>query len=88
MAEEEPSWPSSWASAAPTSPAPARRPRRRQQRPTAPETLPGIDDALATRIVELRAELNGFSSVHDLGGVLDLDGTPSSASGPVVFLPR
>ena len=36
--------------------------------------LPGIDDALATRIVELRAELNGFQSVHDLGGLVDLDG--------------
>ena len=36
--------------------------------------LPGIDDALATRIVEVRAEINGFSSVHDLGGMLDLDG--------------
>src|SRR4051794_27775853 len=35
--------------------------------------LPGIDDALATRIVELRGELDGFESVHDLGGLVDLD---------------
>src|SRR5205809_631686 len=35
--------------------------------------LPGVDDALATRIVEARAQINGFSSVQDLGSVLDLD---------------
>jgi len=52
-------------------------------------TLPGIDDALATRIVELRAELNGFASVHDLGGVVDLDGNAvQRLQDRVVFLPR
>ena len=51
--------------------------------------LPGIDDALATRIVELRAELNGFASVHDLGGMLDLDGNAvERLRDRVVFLPR
>ena len=51
--------------------------------------LPGIGDALATRIVEARAELDGFSSVHDLGGVLDLDGNAvERLRDRVVFLPR
>jgi DNA uptake protein ComE-like DNA-binding protein len=51
--------------------------------------LPGVDDALATRIVELRAELNGFSSVHELGGLLDLDGhAVERLRDRVVFLPR
>lgn len=52
-------------------------------------TLPGIDEALATRIVELRAELNGFASVHELGGLIDLDGNAVERLGDrVVFLPR
>ncbi len=52
-------------------------------------TLPGIDDALATRIVELRAELNGFASVHELGGLIDLDGNAvERLRDRVVFLPR
>lgn len=52
-------------------------------------TLPGIDEGLATRIVELRAELNGFASVHDLGGVVDLDGNAvERLHDRVVFLPR
>lgn len=34
--------------------------------------LPGIDDATARRAVELREELNGFSSVLDFGHLLDL----------------
>lgn len=52
-------------------------------------TLPGIDEALATRIVELRAELNGFASVHDLGGLIDLDGNAvERLRDRVVFLPR
>ncbi len=51
--------------------------------------LPGIDDALATRIVELRAELNGFASVHELGGLVDLDGNAvERLEDRVVFLPR
>lgn len=52
-------------------------------------TLPGIDEALATRIVELRTELNGFASVHDLGGLIDLDGhAVERLDDRVVFLPR
>jgi DNA uptake protein ComE-like DNA-binding protein len=51
--------------------------------------LPGVDAALADRIVELRAQLNGFSSVHDLGGVLELDGhAVERLRDRVVFLPR
>jgi hypothetical protein len=51
--------------------------------------LPGVDDALATRIVEVRAEINGFSSVHDFGSVLDLDGhAVERLADEVVFLPR
>jgi len=51
--------------------------------------LPGIDDGLATRIVELRAEVNGFSSVDDLGVLLDLDGhAVERLRDRVVFLPR
>lgn len=51
--------------------------------------LPGIDDALARQIIELRAEINGFSSVHDLGGMLELDGhAVERLLDRVVFLPR
>jgi hypothetical protein len=51
--------------------------------------LPGIDDALAHRIVELREELDGFESVHDLGSVLDLDGNAvERLRDHAVFLPR
>jgi DNA uptake protein ComE-like DNA-binding protein len=51
--------------------------------------LPGVDDALATRIVEVRAEINGFSSLHDMGSVLNLDGhAVERLSDRVVFLPR
>jgi DNA uptake protein ComE-like DNA-binding protein len=51
--------------------------------------LPGIDDALATRIVEIRSQINGFSSVHDLGSLLDLDGhAVERLRDRVVFLPR
>jgi hypothetical protein len=51
--------------------------------------LPGIDDALATRIVEVRSQINGFSSVHDLGTLLDLDGyAVERLRDRVVFLPR
>jgi DNA uptake protein ComE-like DNA-binding protein len=52
-------------------------------------TLPGIDDALATRIVEVRAQVNGFSSLADFGGVLDLDGDlVERLRDRTVFLPR
>lgn len=51
--------------------------------------LPGVDDALATRIVEARAQINGFSSVQDLGSVLDLDAyAVERLADRVVFLPR
>ena len=51
--------------------------------------LPGIDDALASRIVEVRAQINGFSSVDDLGGVLGFDGhAVERLRDHVVFLPR
>jgi DNA uptake protein ComE-like DNA-binding protein len=52
-------------------------------------TLPGVDDDLATRIVETRAEIGGFSSVEDLGTALDLDGDlVERLRDHVVFLPR
>ena len=51
--------------------------------------LPGVDDALATTIVEARAETHGFSSVEDLGAALDLDGNlVEDLRHKVVFLPR
>ena len=51
--------------------------------------LPGIDDELATKIVEARAEVNGFSSLEDLGAALDLDGNlVEGVRDRVVFLPR
>lgn len=52
-------------------------------------TLPGVDDALATRIVETRAGVGGFSSVEDLGEALDLPGDAvETLRERVVFLPR
>jgi DNA uptake protein ComE-like DNA-binding protein len=51
--------------------------------------LPGVDDALATKIVETRAETHGFSSVEDLGAALDLDGAlVEDLRDTAVFLPR
>jgi DNA uptake protein ComE-like DNA-binding protein len=51
--------------------------------------LPGVDDALATRIVETRAQLGGFSSVEDLGIALDLPGDlVEGLRDRAVFLPR
>jgi DNA uptake protein ComE-like DNA-binding protein len=51
--------------------------------------LPGFDRKLARRVVALREELDGFSSLEDLGMTLDL---PADAvedlRGRVVFLPR
>jgi DNA uptake protein ComE-like DNA-binding protein len=53
------------------------------------ETLPGINDQLATRIAEARAEIGGFSSLEDLGTALDLDGDlVEGLRGHVVCLPR
>jgi len=52
-------------------------------------TLPGVDDALATRIVEARAQVGGFSSVEDLGIALDLAGdVVEDLRDVTVFLPR
>jgi hypothetical protein len=34
--------------------------------------LPGFDEALAKRVVEVREEIDGFSSIEDLGHCLDL----------------
>lgn len=52
-------------------------------------SLPGVTDALATRIIETRAEINGFASLEDLGTVLDLRGDAvERLRGHVVFLPR
>lgn len=51
--------------------------------------LPGVDDALATRIAEARAATHGFSSVEDLGAALDLDGDlVEDLRDRTVFLPR
>jgi DNA uptake protein ComE-like DNA-binding protein len=51
--------------------------------------LPGMDDALATKIVETRAEVNGFSSLEDCGAALNLPGDlVERLKGQVVFLPR
>lgn len=53
------------------------------------EKLPGIDDQLATRIAEVRAQIGGFSSVADLGEALDLDGDlVEQLREKVVCLPR
>lgn len=51
--------------------------------------LPGIDDALAAQIVELRSGGPGFSSVEDLGAALDLDaGVVEDLRDRVVCIPR
>jgi DNA uptake protein ComE-like DNA-binding protein len=51
--------------------------------------LPGVDDRLATRIIEIRTQSNGFSSLEDLGAVLDLPGDlVERLREHVVFLPR
>jgi DNA uptake protein ComE-like DNA-binding protein len=51
--------------------------------------LPGVDDELATKIVETRAAVNGFSSVADLGATMDLDANVvEGLRDCTVFLPR
>jgi DNA uptake protein ComE-like DNA-binding protein len=51
--------------------------------------LPGVDDAVATRIVEARAQCGGFSSVEDLGIALDLPGdVVEDLRDRSIFLPR
>ena len=53
------------------------------------QLLPGVDPVLAKRIVKLRQELNGFSSLADCGDVLDLDGDAvERLRERAVFLPR
>jgi competence protein ComEA len=52
-------------------------------------TLPGIDDALAARILATRAQVRGFSSLEDLGTVMDLDGAlVEGLRERAIFLPR
>lgn len=51
--------------------------------------LPRIDAATARRIVAVRDELGGFSSLEELGMTLDLPGDAvEQLRGRVVFLPR
>jgi DNA uptake protein ComE-like DNA-binding protein len=51
--------------------------------------LPGVDDALATRIVEARGQVGGFSTVEDLGIALDLAGDlVEDLRDVAIFLPR
>lgn len=51
--------------------------------------LPGIDDRTATEIARAREELDGFSSLEDLGATLDLPAdTVEDLRERVVFLPR
>ena len=52
-------------------------------------SLPGIDEALATSIIEARAAARGFSSLDELGMVAELDGdVVERLREHVVFLPR
>lgn len=56
---------------------------------TALLTLPGVGGDLATQIVEARKEVDGFSSLEDMGAVLDLDGNlVEGLREHAVFLPR
>jgi DNA uptake protein ComE-like DNA-binding protein len=51
--------------------------------------LPGVDDGLASRIIEVRTQANGFASLEDLGSVLDLPGDQvERLRDRAVFLPR
>jgi hypothetical protein len=52
-------------------------------------TLPGIDSRLARKIVHTRDEVGGFSSLYDVGHLLDLEAPLVDAIAPrVVCLPR
>jgi DNA uptake protein ComE-like DNA-binding protein len=52
-------------------------------------TLPNIDATQAKRIVDVREQVNGFSSAEDLGLVVDLPaGTIDDLHGLAIFLPR
>jgi DNA uptake protein ComE-like DNA-binding protein len=51
--------------------------------------LPGISHRLALRITSVRDRVGSFSSLEDLGLVLDADGeTVERLRGLIVFLPR
>jgi len=51
--------------------------------------LPEVDVALARRIVEVRDQIHGFSSLEDMGMTLDLPGDlVEGLRGRLVFLPR
>ena len=51
--------------------------------------LPGVDRALAQRIARVRHEVDGFSSVEDLGTVLDLPAdVVEDMRDRAIFLPR
>lgn len=51
--------------------------------------MPGVTDALAAEIVRVREEIGGFSSLADLGTMLDLPpGTVEELRERAVFLPR
>lgn len=51
--------------------------------------LAGVDSELAARIIKVRTQTGGFSSVEDLGTVLDLPGDlVERLRDHVVFLPR
>ncbi|MFZ0040509.1 MAG: helix-hairpin-helix domain-containing protein [Solirubrobacteraceae bacterium] len=51
--------------------------------------LPGVDADLATRLVEERQQVGGFSSLEDMGAAMDLDGAlVEDLRDRVVFLPR
>lgn len=51
--------------------------------------LPGVDDALAREIVRVREDLGGFSSLTDMGALLDLPApTVEELRERTIFLPR
>jgi DNA uptake protein ComE-like DNA-binding protein len=51
--------------------------------------LPGVDADLARQIAYARERVRGFSSLEDMGGVLDLDGAlVEGLRDTAVFLPR
>jgi DNA uptake protein ComE-like DNA-binding protein len=51
--------------------------------------LPGVGGELATRIIETREQVHGFSSLEDMGLVMDLDGDlVEGLREQTVFLPR
>jgi DNA uptake protein ComE-like DNA-binding protein len=52
-------------------------------------TLPGFDRELARRLLAAREQVDGFTSLEDLGTVLDLPGEKvEDLRRHVVFLPR